>query len=107
MTKAIRIHWLDGALGDNIPREFARSFDDRDVRVKGVDPEQWAVLEQGPGHSKYWEVWGDVCDLAIITDGNDVTYHLWQNGDLWLIPTEMEWNDEIGDWVWPYDEEVK
>ena len=44
--------------------------------------------------------------MAIITDGNDGTYHLWQNGDLWLIPTGMEWSDEADDWVWPTEEEV-
>jgi hypothetical protein len=42
-NKAIKIHWLklnEDASEDNLPQAFASSFDDRNVRVSGVSPEQ-------------------------------------------------------------------
>jgi hypothetical protein len=101
MNRPDKILWLDDAGRVDMPREFASSFDDRDVRVSGVSGEQWATLEKGPDDPEYWGTWNDVCNRARITDGNDVVYRLWQDGDLWLIPDGMKYSEEAGDFVWP------
>lgn len=98
--------WLDDARGVYIPRDFATSFKDRDQHVSGVSADDWAILEQGPdscSNESYWDVWIEVCDNATVTDENGIKYHLYQNGDLWLIPDGMEWNDKTEFFDWPRD----
>jgi hypothetical protein len=97
--------WLSDARGVNIPRDFATSFADRDKTVSGVSPEDWQTLEDGPDAEWYWDAWADVCDNAVVTDENGVKYRVYQEGDCWLIPDGMEWNDETGGFEWPEDSE--
>jgi len=92
---------LNDALGIYLPQKFASVFDDRDKRVTGVTADEWTVLEAGPDHDDYWDVWDDVVKDAIITDDVGVKYHLHQEGNCWLIPTGMEWNEEKDQWDWP------
>ena len=95
--------WLSDARGQYIPRDFAKSFADRAKHVAGVTDEQWAILESGPeggmdsddnASEWYWEVWGEVCDDAIVTDTNGDKFRIYQDGDCWLVPVNMEWNDK-------------
>jgi hypothetical protein len=96
--------WLNDSRGRYIPRDFAQCFVDRAKSVQGVTDEQWAILED-PEHESYWEAWFEVTDNARVTDEKGVVYTLHQDGDLWLIPVGMEW-DEKADWfVWPEDDE--
>ena len=95
--------WLNDSRGIYIPRDFASSFTDRDKDVQHVDAEQWSILEAGPEHEFYWDTWDDVCGDAIVTIGS-IEYHVWQDGDCWLIPDGMEYDDHEGAWVW-LDEE--
>ena len=97
--------WLNDARGVYIPRDFAKSFVDRDKNVSGVTAEEWTRLEAGPDEAWYWEVWDNVLDNAIVTDNDGVKYRLYQEGDLWLIPEGMEWSDEKEGYVWPDEEE--
>jgi hypothetical protein len=95
--------WLADHRGVNIPKDFAESFKDRDKDVSGVDPEQWAILEAGQEHEFYWDTWSDVMDSAVITiDG--IEYAVWQDGDVWLIPNGMEYDEDEG-WYWPAEDE--
>ena len=97
--------WLNDARGVYIPRDFAKSFADRDKSVSGVNAETWATLEQGPDDEGYWDAWTEVRDNAVVTDENGVKFTLWQEGDLWLIPEGMEWSDEAGTFQWPETKE--
>jgi hypothetical protein len=96
--------WLSDARGQYIPRDFATSFVDRDKHVAGVDAETWTILESGPDHEWYWEAWDDVCRDAIVTDENGVKYRVYQDGDCWLIPEGMEWDDESETFSYPTEE---
>lgn len=96
--------WLSDARGVYIPRDFATSFVDRAKNVSGVDAEDWAILEAGPDHEFYWDTWSDVEQNAVITDENGVKYRVYQDGDCWLIPEGMEWNEETDSFEWPEDE---
>jgi hypothetical protein len=93
--------WLSDARGIYIPRDFARSFVDRDKHVTGVTPEDWAILDAGPDHEWYWDTWNDVEQKAIVTDDNGAKFHVYQNGDCWLIPDGMEWHDGDDFFAWP------
>jgi hypothetical protein len=97
--------WLEDSRGNYIPQAFAQSFADRDKDVSGVDAEQWAILEAGPEHEHYWSTWDDVMDSARIKI-DEVEYCVWQDGDVWLIPDGMEYNEDkqTWPWVWPEDE---
>ena len=101
MSKPDTMLWLNDARGVYIPRDFANSFADRAKTVAGVTAEQWATLEAGPDDESYWDVWTEVCDSAIVTDDKGVEFTIWQDGDCWLIPKGMEWNDEAGSFKWP------
>jgi hypothetical protein len=92
--------WLDDHRGIYIPRDFAKSFADRDSVVSGVSAEDWAILESGPDNESYWECWADVERDAIVTiDGTQ--YRLHQDGALWLIPDGMEHNEESDSFEYP------
>lgn len=94
--------WLSDARGIYIPRDFANSFANRDRDVSGVSAEDWAVLEAGPDHEFYWDVWNSVCDDARITDSKaGITYFVYQEGDCWLVPEGSEWDEKLGTFVVP------
>lgn len=92
--------WLNDLRGIYIPKNFAELFADRAKTVTGVDDETWAILESGPYHELYWEAWDDVCREAVVTDDHGNRFTIYQDGDCWLIPVGMEWNDEIGFFDW-------
>ena len=99
--------WLSDWHGQYLPRDFAKSFSDRDKYVAGVDNKTWAILEAGPDHEYYWEVWEDVLNNAVVTDvhGHKFSiYHhkfsIYQDGDCWLVPVGMKWDDEAEFFTW-------
>ena len=92
--------FLSDARGIYIPRDFAKCI--KVDALKGVSSEDLDLLRNGPDEELYWDVWTDVLDNATVED-NGVTYFLYQDGDLWLIPQGMEWNDERGCWEWPFE----
>lgn len=115
MAKPNMLLWLNDARGVYIPRDFANSFSDRAKAVQGVSDEDWATLELGPDYQdesdltvyneSYWDVWTDVCDNATVTDEHGNKYRVYQDGDCWLIPVGMEWNDETDGFDYPEDRE--
>ena len=104
-TKPETLLWLADNRGIYIPRDFANSFIDRAKSVSGVSDEDWAILEAGPDHEHYWDAWTEVCDSAKVTDNNGNEFSVYQDGDCWLVPVGMEWNDETGGFDWPAEEE--
>ena len=103
--------YLDGARGQYIPRDFAR--DTKRDCISGVKPEDLDYLARGPGGCLdedktladgetvrgefYWDTWDDVCDNAVLTDpisGNKFRLH--QDGDLFLVPEDWEFNEDTG-----------
>ena len=74
---------LDGCRGIYIPRDFAEEYK---LHLFGLDPESWEVKTVlDPEHDDYWEAWDWVMSNAEYKD-DDGTWHLHQNGDLWLVP---------------------
>lgn len=95
--------WLSDSRGIYIPRDFALSIDR--VNVSGVSDEDWAILEAGPDHEYYWDTWADVEQNAVVTDEHGNKFTVYQNGDCWLIPEGMEYNEEKDTFAYPDDEE--
>lgn len=93
---------LDSARGIYIPQAFAKNFDR--TKIRNVTDEQWATLEAGPDHEFYWDAWDEVLDSARFTD-DGVEYTLYQNDDVWAVPTSWEWVDEL-DWFAPAESET-
>jgi len=104
-TKPEPMLWLDDHRGVYIPRDFANSFANRAKDVSGVSDDDWSVLEAGPDHEHYWDVWQDVAENAIVTDANGVLYRVYQDGACWLVPMAMEWSDKEEFFVWPEQNE--
>lgn len=103
MTKPDMMLWLSDARGVFIPRDFAASFADRAKAVSGVSDEDWQTLEAGPDEEWYWEAWENVLRDAVVTDEHGVKYRVHQDGDCWLIPEGMEYNDHTDTFEWPDD----
>ena len=103
MKKPEPILWLSDARGIYIPRDFA---DIDRSRVAHVSVDNWEILESGPDHEWYWDAWDEVLCGAVVTDDRGQRYTLYQDGDLWLIPEDMEWSDREDWYVWPDEEHV-
>jgi hypothetical protein len=97
--------WLSENRGQYIPQDFAASFADRDRDVSGVAAEDWAILDAGPDHEWYWDAWDDVSTNAVITDDSGNRYYIHQDGDCWLVPFGMTWDDEEDAFTWPDDDD--
>jgi hypothetical protein len=90
---------LNDAHGINLPRAFTTNV--ARERVEHVSDEDWAILQAGPDHREYWDAWADVCDKAVLTDDKGEKYFVNQDGDCWLIPVGMTWDEEADAWRWP------
>lgn len=99
--------WLSDTRGRYIPRDFAKSFADRAKSVSGVSDEDWVILEAGPDHELYWDTWDEITNYGdvTVTDENGIEYFVYQDGDCWLIPKGMEWQDEKKSFAWPTEDE--
>ena len=93
------ILFLSDARGIYIPRDFATGI--KRELVTGVSAESWEILEAGPEHEWYWEAWQEVCDRAVVTEPNGSVYSVYQDGDCWLVPKGMVWDDARDFWAWP------
>jgi hypothetical protein len=100
-TKPDMLLWLDSNRGVYIPQHFVESFKDFDAHVSDVSAEDKATLLSGPDSESYWDAWADVCDNATVTDENGIKYRIHHDGDLWLIPEGMEYNEETDTFDWP------
>ena len=105
MNKPEMMLWLSDARGVYIPRDFALSFKDRTKSVAGITDADWTILED-PDHEWYWDAWADAIDRAIVTDENGHKYFLHQEGDLWLVPQGMDWDEDNQSFEWLEESEA-
>lgn len=75
-----------------IPQYFAESIV-RDM-VTGVSAQDWQELERGPEFEHYWDTWDRVLNNAIVTDDSGQSFYLWQDGDLWAVPTDFIFEEQ-------------
>jgi hypothetical protein len=80
--------FCDGASGIYIPQRFAQEV--KRSLVDGVSVWAWLTLEAGPEHEDYWMAWEQVLDNARLTHPTLGECHLYQDGDLWVVPCKAE-----------------
>ena len=82
---------INGAHGVYVPQTFA----EQSIGWQGIDPDYLAILRQGPHHADYWEAWDAVLSSASYTDddGHTWTLHLGENGDLFAVRDDHEFED--------------
>lgn len=79
---------LSDARGIYIPRDFCTSFDLTLPQWSGIKKGDAMICTKGPDHEWYWEAWQAILDAAVYTDNEGNKYHLYQDGDLWLLDYE-------------------
>ena len=79
--------FADSSRGRYIPQYFAETVNRK--FVTGVGEDDYKVLEAGPDHEHYDDAWIGVLDNASITNPKGGKYHLYQDGDLWIVPDDQ------------------
>ena len=81
---------LSDARGIYIPRDFASDCTGWD----NISDQDRKILENGPEHELYWDTWYEVLDTAFYEDKNGNTWHLFQDGDLFVYCFELMTDEE-------------
>jgi len=81
------ILFADSNRGVFIPQFFAQSVK-RDL-VTGIHLSEYLILDAGPDHAEYWEVWECVTNNCVVKHPDGTEYVLYQDGDLWLVPKDI------------------
>ena len=86
---------VSDAQGIYIPKTFAdvfgipENFQNWDAIKEDIE---FLQKENSPEHIEYWDTWDELIDNAIL-QANGTTYYLYQNGDLWSVPSTYENNE--------------
>jgi hypothetical protein len=89
------ILYADSARGVYIPQFFAESVNRYTICLWSSWIADLDILCQGPDSESYWDVWCSVLDNLTLTDPDTgVTYRLYQDGDLWLVPSDWQPEEE-------------
>lgn len=121
LTEGIHCY-IDSASGQYIPKRFANET--KRECITGVKPEDLDYLARGPGGCMdddetlaegetvrgewYWETWDTVLDNAIITDPDSgLKFKLYQDGDVFLVPEDWEWNDDLDSFERPESDTLR
>lgn len=105
------VMFLDENRGVYIPKNFVECLvpEIQAELKKCIGESDYNCLLAGPSAENewYWEAWAHVCDSFELTDPiSGVTYTVHQDGDCWLIPVGMEWDEKLHGFTWPDDEEM-
>ena len=80
---------LSDSHGIYIPQMYCSDADEHWAKCVGVDFKDVQICQAGPDHEWYWEAWQSVLDTAyFIHDDTNITYRLYQDGDLWAVPEQ-------------------
>jgi hypothetical protein len=90
---------LSDAHGRYLPQVYCESISKTEAKEMNLD--WWAVetCQHGPDEEHYWEAWQSILDSAEITEPatlkeDESLWRLHQNGDLWLIRSDVEIPEE-------------
>jgi hypothetical protein len=76
---------VDSRNGIFCPQSFAERVD-RNFFPQ-ISEESWNILEDGPDHDEYWDVWVDDFEGQESVDGGTI----YQDGDVWIV---YKWDEE-------------
>ena len=82
---------VDEVYGVYVPQIFARRIKNNDYRedlsFQCDVPDFLKLAEMDPSEESYSHIWDDVLDRCTVIDAHDQEYFLFQDGNLWAIPT--------------------
>lgn len=78
---------VDSLRGVYCPQIVGQHLADSGVKTEGITAEDLQVLQDGPEHKDYWEVWEDVLDNCIIHAEGE-RFFLVHDEDVFLVPVE-------------------
>jgi hypothetical protein len=84
---------IDGSWGIYIPQRFFERYPQFTEHLNS--DEDQAIIEQGPEHEHYWDVWTDFLDgfeTAPTSDG--YRWKLYQDGDVWFVREDHEFEND-------------
>ena len=90
----------DGLHGVHCPRDAIQTLEN--MRAAGallmlpstLAAVDHAILRDGPDHELYWDAWdGALSYLSVSIAG--VSYFLHHEYNVWLIPSDWEWSDDL------------
>ena len=87
---------LDGCNGVHIPRYFSQTQYMTDFyldRVPTVSFMQAMNELSDPNNEFYWEVWDEILSKGYWVDSDGNRWTLWQDGDLWMVRDDHEWEN--------------
>ena len=87
------ILFLDSAIGQYIPRDFAQSIKRECVKCVNLELLDLLAREDAAEYDDYWDNWHHVLDNAKIVS-NGVEYTLHHDGDIWLIDYDAMTEEE-------------
>jgi len=76
---------VDSRNGIYCPQVFAKTVN-RDM-FPTIKQDAWEILESGPEHDEYWDVWAYEVEGQTSTDGATI----YQDGDVWAV---YEWEND-------------
>ena len=88
--------------GTNIPQMF---INEMDLEQWQNIPEDAKTILNDKDHEAYWEVWDEILQNAIYTDGNGDEYRLHQDGDVWILDNTRMTCEEKANFGWNVDDE--
>jgi hypothetical protein len=94
------ILYLADSHGVHIPKMFVESFADNKLVLIDAAAEDLEILKAGPDHEHYWDAWDSITRDCQVDDEKGNHYHIHQEGDVWLIPVGMTWDEENDTWKW-------
>ena len=89
------ICYADSARGVYIPQFFAESVNRFTISCWSDWIADLDTLCEGPEQESYWDTWSDMLDRLRLTDPDSgIEYSLYQDGDLWLVPSDWQPEEE-------------
>ena len=85
---------LNDTHGIYIPQLWATDVTEADCAKLNVDWDDVQTVQAGPDHEWYWEAWASIEQSCEMTDDQGIKWTLYQNGDLWAIPSDYEMPEE-------------
>lgn len=90
-----KVLFIGESRGIHIPKTFVQYVEDS-IPGYWMNMSIWimAILRIGPDHPDYWEAWDDALANSYYLDNFGKRWTLHQDGDVWLIHEDYDWEKE-------------
>ena len=81
---------LEESRGVYIPQSFYERFDFGSWNLNISDYSELSM----PENAHYWDAWDDLLREAVLTDADGHRWTLYQDGDLFAVRDDHQWDEE-------------